>query len=103
MVKYKIKKDDTVKVVCGKDKGKTGKVVKVDSDKGRIIIQGINIVKKAQKPKSQNDKGGIISVEAAMDISNVMVVCKKCGPTKIGIKADGKDKARICKKCGDTI
>ena len=103
MVKYKIKKNDTVKVVCGKDKGKTGKVVKVDNNKGRVIVQGLNIVKKAQKPKSQNDKGGIISIEAAMDISNVMVVCKKCGPTKIGYKADGTDKKRICKKCGGTI
>ena len=103
MVKYKIKKNDTVKVVCGKDKGKTGKVVKVDSDKGRIIVQGINLVKKAQKPKSQNEKGGIISIEAAMDISNLMVVCKKCGPTRIGYKVEGKDKARICKKCGERI
>ncbi|MDC7228154.1 MAG: 50S ribosomal protein L24 [Spirochaetales bacterium] len=99
----KIKKDDTVKVVCGKDKGKTGKVVKVDAENGRIIIQGVNIVKKAQKPKSQNDKGGIISIEAAMDISNVKVICKKCGPTRIGYKIDGKEKTRICKKCGDTI
>ena len=103
MVKYKIKKNDTVKVVCGKDKGKTGKVVKVDNNKGRVIVQGLNIVKKAQKPKSQNEKGGIISIEAAMDISNVMIVCKKCGPTRIGYKVDGADKKRICKKCGDTI
>ena len=103
MVKYKIKKNDTVKVVTGKDKGKTGKVVKVDSDKGRVIVQGINIVKKAQKPKSQNDKGGIISIEAALDISNVMVVCKKCGPTRVGFKVDSKSKSRICKKCGDVI
>lgn len=103
MVKYKIKKNDTVKVVCGKDKGKTGKVVKVDRNKGRVVVQGVNLVKKAMKPKSQNEKGGIISIEAAMDISNVMVVCKKCGPTKIGYKVDGKEKIRICKKCGDTI
>ena len=60
-------------------------------------------MKKAQKPKSQNEKGGIISIEAAMDISNVMIVCKKCGPTRIGYKVDGADKKRICKKCGDTI
>ncbi len=103
MVKYKIKKNDTVKVVTGKDKGKTGRVIKVDADKGRVIVQGINIVKKAQKPKSQNEKGGIVSIEAALDISNVMVVCKKCGPTRIGYQADGSDKKRICKKCGDTI
>ena len=103
MVKYKIKKNDTVKVVCGKDKGKTGKVVKVDNNKGKVIVQGLNIVKKAQKPKSQNEKGGIVSIEAAMDISNVMVVCKKCGPSKVGFKVDGKEKTRVCKKCGGTI
>lgn len=103
MVKYKIKKDDTVKVVCGKDNGKTGKVVKVDNAKGKVIVQGANIVKKAQKPKSQNEKGGIISIEAALDISNVKVVCKKCGPTRIGYKLNGNDKVRICKKCGDAI
>lgn len=103
MVKYKIKKNDTVTVVCGKDKGKTGKVVKIDNDKGRVLVQGVNLVKKAMKPKSQNEKGGIVSIEAAMDISNVRVICKKCGPTRLGIKVDGKEKTRICKKCGDTI
>ncbi len=103
MVKYKIKKNDTVKVVCGKDKGKTGKVVKIDSNKGRVVVQGVNLVKKAMKPKSQNEKGGIVSIEAAMDISNVRMICKKCGPTRLGFKVDGKEKTRICKKCGDTI
>ncbi len=103
MVKYKIKKNDTVKVVCGKDKGKTGKVVKVDSEKGRVIVQGLNIVKKAQRPKNQNDKGGIVSIEAPIDISNVMVVCKKCGPSRIGYKVNDSEKTRICKKCGGAI
>ncbi len=103
MVKYKIKKNDTVKVVCGKDKGKTGKVVKVNREKGRVVVQGINIVKKAMKPKSQNEKGGIVSIEASMDISNVRVICKKCGPTRLGYKIEGDDKVRICKKCGEAI
>ena len=103
MVKAKIKKNDTVKVVCGKDKGKTGKVVKVDSEKGRVLVQGINLVSKAVKPKSQNEKGGIIQVEAAMDISNVQVICKKCGPSRVGYKIKGSSKTRVCKKCGETI
>ncbi len=103
MVKYKIKKNDTVKVVCGKDKGKTGKVVKVNREKGRVVVQGINIVKKAMKPKSQNEKGGIVSIEASMDISNVRVICKKCGPTRLGYKIEGDDRVRICKKCGEAI
>jgi large subunit ribosomal protein L24 len=99
----KLKKDDTVKVIAGKDKGKTGKVLKVNREKGRVIVQGLNMVKKSMKPKSQNDKGGIIDIEAALDASNVMIVCKKCGPTRIGIKVDGEGKTRICRKCGERL
>jgi len=99
----KLKKDDTVKVIAGKDKGKTGKVLKVNREKGRVIVQGLNMVKKSMKPKSQNDKGGIIDIEAALDASNVMIVCKKCGPTRIGIKVDGEEKTRICRKCGERL
>jgi large subunit ribosomal protein L24 len=61
------------------------------------------MVKKSMKPKSQNDKGGIIDIEAALDASNVMIVCKKCGPTRIGIKVDGEEKTRICRKCGERL
>lgn len=103
MVKYKLKKDDTVKVISGKDKGKTGTVVRVDRESGRVIVRGLNIVKKAVKPKSQNEKGGIIEVEAPLSLSNVMILCKKCGPTRIGIKGDGDGKTRVCKKCGEAI
>jgi large subunit ribosomal protein L24 len=99
----KLKKDDTVKIIAGKDKGKTGKVLKVNREKGRVIVQGLNMVKKSMKPKSQNDKGGIIDIEAALDASNVMIVCKKCGPTRIGIKVDGEEKTRICRKCGERL
>ncbi len=99
----KLKKEDTVKIIAGKDKGKTGKVLKVNREKGRVIVQGLNMVKKSMKPKSQNDKGGIIDIEAAFDASNVMIVCKKCGPTRIGIKVDGEEKTRICRKCGERL
>ena len=61
------------------------------------------MVKKAMKPKSQNEKGGIIELEAPLHISNVMVLCKKCGPTRIGYKLDGDEKVRICKKCGEAL
>ena len=61
------------------------------------------MVKKAVKPKRQNEKGGIIDIEAALSISNVMVVCRKCGPTRIGIDTSGKEKVRICKKCGEAL
>ena len=101
--KFKIRKDDTVEVIAGKDKGKRGTVVRVVRDKDRVIVSGVNIVKKAMRKKSQQDRGGIVEVEAPLHISNVMIVCKKCGPTRIGYKLDGDKKIRVCRKCGDTL
>ena len=102
-MKTKLKREDTVEIISGKDKGKSGKVLRIDGVKGRVIVQGLNMVKKALKPKRQNDKGGIIDIEAGLALSNVMIVCKKCGPTRIGIKVDEKQKKRVCKKCGETL
>jgi len=102
-VKYKIKKGDQVKIIAGKDSGKTGRVLKIQRDTGRVIVEGLNMVKKTQKPKSQNEKGSIIEIEAPLNISNVQVLCKKCGPTRIGIKVDGDSKVRICRKCGEAL
>lgn len=99
----KLKKEDTVKIVTGKDKGKTGRVLKVNRDADKVIIQGLNMAKKSMKPKSQNDKGGIIDIEMPLQASNVMIVCKKCGPTRIGFKIDGDEKTRICRKCGERL
>ncbi len=101
--KFKLKKDDTVQLIAGKDKGKRGKIVKILRDKDRVVVEGANIVKKAMKRKSQQDRGGIVEVEAAIHVSNVMIVCKKCGPTRIGYKLEGTDKVRICKKCGEAL
>ena len=102
-VKYKIKKGDQVKIIAGKDSGKTGRVLKIQKESGRAIIEGLNMVKKTVKPKAQGEKGNIIEIEAAIDLSNVQVLCKKCGPTRIGIKVDGDSKVRICKKCGEAL
>ena len=102
-MKTKLRRDDTVQIVSGKDKGKSGKVLKIDTPAGRIIVQGLNMARKAVRPRKQNDKGGIIDVEAALDISNVMIVCKKCGPTRIGISVENGGKQRICRKCGETL
>ena len=99
----RLKKEDTVKIIAGKDKGKTGRILKVNRDAGRVIVQGINMAKKSMKPKSQNDKGGIIDIEMPIQASNVMIVCKKCGPTRIGVKIDGDEKTRICRKCGERL
>ena len=101
--KFKIHKDDTVQVIAGKDKGKTGNVVRVVPAKNAVIVSGINIVKKAMKKRSQQDQGGIVEIEAPLNISNVAIVYKKCGPTRIGYKLDGDKKLRVCRKCGETL
>jgi len=104
--KFKIKKEDTVEIIAGKDKGKRGKILKILRDKDRVVVEGLNLVKKAMKKRNQNDRGGIVEIEAAIHSSNVMLVCKKCGVTRAGFKTDsGKDgkKIRICKKCGEAL
>ena len=101
--KLKIRKDDTVQVIAGKDKGKRGAVVRVIAKKDAVIVSGINMVKKAMRKRSQQDQGGIAEIEAPLNISNVAIVCKKCGPTKIGYKIDGDKKVRVCRKCGDVL
>ena len=101
----RVKKNDKVKVITGKDKGKTGKVLFVDKKKMRVIVEGLNIVKKAKRPDQQNPKGGIIEIEAPIHISNVMVVCPKCGQAvrvKKKTLEDGK-RVRICGKCGEVL
>lgn len=101
--KFKIRKDDTVEIISGKDKGKRGSVIRVIREKDRVIVSGLNLVKKAMKKKSQQDRGGIVEIEAPLHISNVMVVCKKCGPVKIGYKIEGDKKIRVCRKCGEAL
>ena len=101
--KFKLKKEDTVEVIAGKDKGKRGRILKILRDKDRVLVEGVNLVKKAQKKRKQNDQGGIIEIEAPLHSSNVMIVCKKCGPVKIGYKIDGDKKVRVCRKCGEAL
>ena len=110
MAKLFVKTGDTGKVISGDDKGTTGKVQKVNTETGRIIVEKVNMVKKHQKPRGQGMPGGIIEKEASIDASNVMIVCPKCGKaTKVGHKVnDGEGKAsrrkvRVCKECGATI
>jgi large subunit ribosomal protein L24 len=101
--KFKLKKEDTVQVIAGKDKGKRGRILKILRDKDRVLVEGVNIVKKAKKRRNQQDRGGIIEVEAAIHSSNLMILCKKCGPTRIGYKLDGDTKTRVCRKCGEAL
>ena len=102
-IKYKLKKNDQVKIIVGKNIGNTGRILKVNKANGTVIIEGQNMVKKAMRQKKQNQKGGIIEIEAPIRISNVMIVCKKCGPTRIKIKITDDHKMRICKKCGEEL
>ncbi|HPW34310.1 MAG TPA: 50S ribosomal protein L24 [Candidatus Paceibacterota bacterium] len=99
-----IKKGDTVKIITGKDKGKTGKVLKTIPSARRILVEGVNLYKKHVKPKNQNEKGQVISVPRSLDISNIQLVCPSCGkPTRIGHVIENDSKSRICKKCKSRI
>ena len=100
----KIKKGDTVQVLSGNDKGKTGEVLEIIPKTSRVIVKGINIRKKHIKPKKQGEEGGIIPVECSIHSSKVNVVCSKCNKaTRIAMKKEGKEKIRVCKKCGAKI
>jgi large subunit ribosomal protein L24 len=101
--KYKVRKNDQVQIIVGKDQGKSGRILKVDRDRARVVIEGLNMVSKAVRPKSQNEKGGIIQIEAPLHISDVMIMCKKCGPTRVGYRFEGDNKVRFCKKCGEAL
>ena len=105
MAKLHVKKDDAVYVLSGKDAGKTGKVLKVIPDESKVIVEGVNVSAKHQKPRGRYQQGGIIHQESPISSSNVMVVCNKCKrPAKTGTKvlANG-EKVRVCKACGEMI
>lgn len=100
----RIKKGDTVQILSGNDKGKTGEVLEVIPKADKIIVKGVNIRKKSVKPRKQGEEGGIISIESAIPSSKANVVCSKCGKaTKIGYSEEKDKKIRICKKCGAKI
>lgn len=104
-VKCLIKKDDKVKVIAGKEKGKMGKVLKVLRDKDRVIIENVNFVKRHTKPGGQTRQGGIIEKEAPIHWSNVMLMCNKCiNPVRIKMqRLDDGRMVRVCRKCGEII
>ncbi len=105
MAKMSVKKGDNVMVITGKDKGKAGKILAVDTDKSRLYVEGVNIISKSKKPRNAQDKGGIIKQEGTIDASNVMPICPSCGAV-VRVKhtmvenKDGKMKSqRVCAKC----
>ena len=102
MAKMNVKKGDQVEVLSGKDKGKRGEVIVALPSEGKVVVRGVAVVKKAQRPTQANQQGGIVEKEAAIDVSNVMLVCPSCGkPTRVGHEHDDNgDPVRVCKKCG---
>lgn len=100
----KIQRNDLVQVIAGKDKGKQGRVLRVMPEEKRLLVEHVMVVKKTIKPNPQrNIKGGIADQENPIQVSNVMLVCESCGPTRVGHKMEGDRKVRVCKKCGNTI
>ena len=101
--KIRIQRDDQVRIVAGKDRGKSGRVLRVDRKNGRVLVEGVNIVKKAMRKKRENDRGGIVELEAPVHISNVMLVSKNGTVTRIGFRVEKGRKVRIAKKTGEQL
>ncbi|MBD3400699.1 MAG: 50S ribosomal protein L24 [Candidatus Coatesbacteria bacterium] len=96
----KLRKGDTVEVISGEDRGKRGEILKIFLDDQRAVVQGVNFVKKHQRQTSQDVQGGIIELEAPVRLSNLMLVCPKCGkPSRLGIVRTDGERKRVCKRC----
>ena len=103
--KVQIRKNDIVKVITGREKGKVGRVLKIDREKGRVLIEKVNLVKRHTKPGKKSQQGGIVEKEAPLSYSNVLIMCDKCNkPTRIAMAVDGAGhRSRVCKRCGDVL
>lgn len=100
----KIKKNDQVKIIKGKDRGKTGSVLKVLPKENKVIVNGLNLFKKRVKPKRAGEKGETVFVPRPLPVSNVMLVCKDCKKsTRVGWRVEGESKVRYCKKCQASV
>uniref|UniRef100_A0A7C4XTA0 Large ribosomal subunit protein uL24 n=1 Tax=candidate division WWE3 bacterium TaxID=2053526 RepID=A0A7C4XTA0_UNCKA len=100
----KIRKEDKVKVIKGKDAGKSGKVLSVLRGSNKVLIEGVNVVKRHVKPGVVSKEGGVLSIERPISLANVMMICPKCtAPMRVGYKIDGDEKYRICKRCGEKV
>ena len=99
-----IRRNDTVKVITGRDKGKEGRVLRVFPNEAKLLVEHVMMVKKHVRPNpNRNIKGGIAEQESRIAISNVQLVCPTCGPVRIGHEVRGDRKVRVCKKCGTTL
>lgn len=100
----KIKTNDNVKVMSGKDAGKTGKVIQVFPKDETVVVEGVHVMKKAIKSRKKGEKGQVIELSTPLHMSKVALICSKCNkPTRVGYKMEGNDKKRICRKCKELI
>ena len=104
MPSLNIHRNDTVKVLTGTDRGKTGRVLRVFPDKSTVLVEHVRIVKKTVSSKTgKRTKGGIAEHESPINVSNVVLICPNCGPARVGHKTAGETRMRICKKCGQEL
>ncbi|MCF7928168.1 MAG: 50S ribosomal protein L24 [Spirochaetales bacterium] len=99
----KLKVNDQVRIISGREKGKEGRILRLTPDHKRVIVEGLNMVKKARKQRKQGDQSGIIEIEAPVHASNVKVICPSCGPTRLAYSEEAGEKIRVCKKCGEAL
>ena len=103
-VKTKLKVNDNVVVVSGTERGKRGKILKVNKEKGRVIVEGVNKRNKFVRASQENPKGGMINIEFPIALSNIMIFCDKCKkPSRIGVEIKDDMKVRVCRKCGKSL
>lgn len=105
MSKMRLRKGDRVYIVAGRDKGKEGKILRHDAARQTIVVENINVVTKSQRPTQKNPRGGLVKIEAPLNVSNAMLVCPSCGkPTRVARAfLDSGTKVRVCKKCGEVV
>jgi large subunit ribosomal protein L24 len=104
MALRRLKKDDTVMVIAGRERGKTGKVLRVLPEKGRVLIERVNLIKRHTKPRGVQQPGGIVEREASIHLSNVLPICGRCNkPTRIGHRRLGERALRVCRRCGEPL
>jgi large subunit ribosomal protein L24 len=101
----RIRKNDMVMVVKGRDRGKTGKVLRVDPEVGRVLVERLNVVKRHSKPRGAASPGGIVEKEAPLGVANVMFFCERCNaPVRLGIRFDAEgERSRVCRRCGEAV
>ena len=103
-MKLSVKKGDNVVVIAGKDAGKTGEILEVNKENGKVVVSQVNIQAHHRKPRNKDDKGGILKSEGAIDVSNVQVICPVCKKaTRIAHKIEDGKNVRVCKKCGAVL